>query len=67
MVLVGSAMLAACASNVFPCLEAASRGMASQCKVVWPNPALHEFHERKYKVFRQMVEDQIKYKQIMYS
>lgn len=65
MVLVGSAMLAACAANVFPSLESASSGMASRCKVVHPNSTLRDYHERKYKVFRQLVDDQHKYKRIM--
>lgn len=65
MVLVGSAMLGACAAKVFPSLESASKGMASRCQVVRPNPALHDYHKRKYKVFRSLVEDQLKYKQIM--
>ena len=67
MVLVGSAMLAACAAKVFPSLEAASKGMSSRCDVVRPNPALRDYHERKYKIFRRMVEDQLKYKEIMNS
>lgn len=67
MVLVGSAMLAACAAKVFTSLEAASIGMASRCAVVHPNPTLRDYHERKYKVFRQLIEDQLKYKQIMNS
>lgn len=67
MVLVGSAMLASCASKYFPSLESASKGMASRCEVVWPNVTLREFHERKYKVFRQLIQDQLKYKQIMHS
>ncbi|XP_031633849.1 FGGY carbohydrate kinase domain-containing protein [Contarinia nasturtii] len=65
MVLVGSAMLAACAAKVFPSLEVASKEMASRCEVVWPNPALRDYHERKYKIFRQMITDQMKYKEIM--
>lgn len=65
MVLVGSAMLGACAAKVFPSLEAASKGMASRCDVVRPNPLFRDYHERKYQVFRQMVEDQLKYKKIM--
>lgn len=67
MVLVGSAMLGACAAKSFPSLESASKGMASRCDVVQPNPALRDYHDRKYKVFRHMVEDQLKYKQIMQS
>lgn len=67
MVLVGSAMLAACAAKLFPTLEDASKGMASRCEVIQPNPALHDYHARKYKVFRQMVDDQLKYREIMQS
>lgn len=65
MVLVGSAMLAACAAKYYPTLEAASRAMASSCKAVRPNIINRDFHERKYKVFRAMVEDQLKYRNIM--
>lgn len=67
MVLVGSAMLASCAAKSFSTLQAASKGMASKCDVVWPTPSLREYHDRKYKVFRHLIEDQLKYKQIMYS
>lgn len=67
MVLVGSAMLGACAANYFPSLESASKGMASGCDVIWPNPTVRDYHERKYSVFRQLIEDQLKYKQIMQS
>lgn len=62
MVLVGSAMLAAHAAKIFPTLESASKGMASKCNVIYPNAKVRSYHERKYKVFRQMVEDQQKYK-----
>lgn len=67
MVLVGSAMLGACAAEFFPSLEFASKSMASRCEVVRPNPTLRDYHERKYKVFRQLIQDQLKYKQIMQS
>lgn len=67
MVLVGSAMLGACAAKFYPSLESASKGMASSCDAVHPNPDILDFHERKYKVFRQMVQDQFKYKHIMHS
>lgn len=68
MVLVGSAMLGSCAAKFFPSLESASKGMASsKCEVVRPNPAIRDYHERKYKVFRQLIEDQFKYKRIMHS
>lgn len=65
MVLVGSAMLAACAAKYYPTLEAASKAMASSCEAVHPNINNRNFHEKKYRVFRQMVEDQFKYRKIM--
>lgn len=67
MVLVGSAMLAACAAEVFPTLEHASKAMASRCQVIHPTATLNHYHQRKYKVFRQMVQDQLKYRDIMHS
>lgn len=65
IVLVGSAMLAACASKCYPTLEAASKAMACSCEAVHPNIKNRNFYERKYKVFCQMVEDQFKYRTIM--
>lgn len=65
MVLVGSAMLAACGSKAYASLEQASREMGSKSQVVHPTPALRDYHERKYKVFREMLNDQMKYKKLM--
>lgn len=65
MVLVGSAMLAACGSKHYGNLEQASKEMGSKSQVVRPTPALLDYHERKYKVFREMLNDQLKYKKIM--
>lgn len=67
MVLVGSAMLAACAAKQFPTLRSASQQMASKCGAIEPNDNIRAYHERKYKVFRELVKDQMKYKQIMES
>lgn len=65
MVLVGSAMLAACASKVYDTLAHASKAMGSKSQVVQPSSAHRDYHERKYKVFREMLDDQLKYKRIM--
>lgn len=65
MVLVGSAMLAACGSKTYANLEQASKEMGSKSDLVWPQPALRDYHERKYKVFREMLNDQMKYKNFM--
>ncbi|KAJ6644432.1 FGGY carbohydrate kinase domain-containing protein [Pseudolycoriella hygida] len=65
MVLVGAAILGACASKFYPDLESASHGMGGQGTLVRPDPASKIYHERKYKVFLKMVEDQRAYKEIM--
>lgn len=67
MVLVGSAMLAGCAAKQFPTLRSASQQMASKCEVVQSNENVRAYHERKYKVFRELVQDQLKYRKIMQS
>lgn len=67
MVLVGAAMLAAYAGNKFPSLELASKQMASKCRVIQPENDIRSFHDRKYRIFREMVEDQLKYRRIMHS
>lgn len=67
MVLVGAAMLAAFAAKQFPSLELASKEMASECEVVQPRSDIRSFHDRKYHIFREMVKDQMKYRQIMHS
>lgn len=58
-------MLAACGSKVYGNLEQASKEMGSKGQVVHPTPALRDYHERKYKVFREMLNDQLKYKKFM--
>lgn len=39
--------------------------MGGHGKVVWPNMDIVEFHNKKYKVFLKMLEDQLKYREIM--
>lgn len=62
MVLVGSAMLGACAAKVYENLEAASAAMGGTGKLVIPQFGTKEYHERKYQVFLEMLKDQYKYK-----
>ena len=66
-VLVGSAILGAYAAKVYPTLEIASKEMGSKSQVIWPRDENREFHQRKYKVFRQLLDDQLKYQNIMES
>ncbi|XP_017475035.1 PREDICTED: FGGY carbohydrate kinase domain-containing protein [Rhagoletis zephyria] len=65
MVLVGSAMLGACAANTFGSLEATSKAMGGTGVLLKPKSSTKDFHNRKYRVFQRMLEDQRKYKGIM--
>ncbi|XP_065359162.1 FGGY carbohydrate kinase domain-containing protein [Calliphora vicina] len=65
MVLVGSAMLGACAAKVYEDLESASAAMGGTGKLVIPQFGTKEYHERKYQVFLEMLKDQYKYKDMM--
>ncbi|XP_061389589.1 FGGY carbohydrate kinase domain-containing protein [Musca vetustissima] len=65
MVLVGSAMLGACAAKVYDGLEAASDAMGGNGKMLIPQFGTKDYHERKYQVFLEMLKDQRKYKDLM--
>lgn len=65
MVLVGSAMLGACAAKVYDGLEAASAAMGGNGKMLIPQFSTKEYHERKYHVFLEMLNDQRKYRDLM--
>ncbi|XP_037825515.1 FGGY carbohydrate kinase domain-containing protein [Lucilia sericata] len=65
MVLVGSAMLGACAAKVYENLESASAAMGGTGKLIIPQFGTKDFHERKYLVFLEMLKDQYKYKDMM--
>ncbi|GLH03762.1 uncharacterized protein GBIM_09616 [Gryllus bimaculatus] len=64
-VLLGAAILGACAAGEFSNIQAAIVGMGGKANVVQPNPEDHRYHKKKYKVFLKMVEDQKTYKEIM--
>ncbi len=63
-VLLGSAMLGAAAASEGDLLGILQE-MGGDGKVCRPNSAMKDYHDRKYKVFRMMGEDQIKYRRIM--
>ncbi|XP_011182758.1 FGGY carbohydrate kinase domain-containing protein [Zeugodacus cucurbitae] len=65
MVLVGAAMLGACAANTYGNLEATSKEMGGTGVLLKPKTSTTDYHNRKYRVFLQMLEDQRKYQQIM--
>ncbi|KPJ05072.1 FGGY carbohydrate kinase domain-containing protein [Papilio xuthus] len=64
-VLLGSAILGACASQYFNNVQVAIETMGGKADVVPPNLNTKSFHDKKYKVFLKMYEDQLKYRAIM--
>jgi FGGY-family pentulose kinase len=64
-VLLGSAMLAATAAGTHGSLADAMQAMTGMGRVVAPDPAMRDFHDRKYRVYRRMIEDQLGYDAIM--
>ena len=64
-VILGSAMLAATACGDFAELTDAMATMSSTGKVIEPQPETQSFHSRKYRVFHEMYEDQMKYRAMM--
>ncbi|XP_023934603.2 FGGY carbohydrate kinase domain-containing protein [Bicyclus anynana] len=66
-VLVGSAILGACASRYFNSVQTAIQSMGGTADVVHANPSVKSFHDKKYEVFLKMFQDQILYRNIMTS
>lgn len=64
-VLIGSAILGACAANYFPNINQAIKSMGGNGTVVKPNDNDKLYHDKKYEVFLKMYENQINYKNIM--
>ncbi|KAG0701131.1 FGGY carbohydrate kinase domain-containing protein [Chionoecetes opilio] len=64
-VLVGAAMLGAAASGHHATLGAAARAMGGPVQGWRPRADLKGFHDKKFAVFLQMQQDQIKYRDIM--
>ncbi|XP_045448329.1 FGGY carbohydrate kinase domain-containing protein [Melitaea cinxia] len=64
-VLVGAAVLGACASTYFNNVEAALQSMGGLADVVMPNLAIKSYHDKKYQVFLKMFQDQKEYRNIM--
>lgn len=64
-VLLGAAILGACAAKHFPTMTDAIQSMGGTGTAVMPDKTVVEYHNKKYKVFRKMVEDQIEYRKIM--
>lgn len=65
MVLLGAAMLGACAAGQFGTLQQASRAMAGPANLVVPDRLIAGYQVRKYAVFLKMLDDQRSYRDIM--
>uniref|UniRef100_A0A671W582 FGGY carbohydrate kinase domain containing n=1 Tax=Sparus aurata TaxID=8175 RepID=A0A671W582_SPAAU len=64
-VLIGAAVLGACASQDYSSIQEAMEKMAKVGKVVQPDRELQSFYERKYKVFLKLFAHQREYQAIM--
>jgi FGGY-family pentulose kinase len=64
-VLLGSAMLAACAAGHFSTVLEAMTKMSGIAQVVDPNPSARAFHDGKQRVFLRMHNDQLAYRREM--
>jgi len=64
-VLLGGAIMGAAASGHYETLEESAQAMGGKARFVQPNPLSFVFHERKYKVFLKMLNDQLEYQRIM--
>jgi FGGY-family pentulose kinase len=64
-VLLGSAILAACAAGQFPSVVQAMTRMSAVSSVIEPNPAARAFHDKKQRVFLRMHDDQLAYRREM--
>ncbi|KAM7378953.1 hypothetical protein PAMP_004538 [Pampus punctatissimus] len=64
-VLVGAAILGACASQDYSSIQEAMGRMAKVGKVVQPDHELQSFYERKYKVFLRLIAHQREYQALM--
>ncbi|MDJ0819941.1 MAG: FGGY-family carbohydrate kinase, partial [Desulfobacterales bacterium] len=64
-VLLGSAILAAAASKVYPTIKKAMSTMSEIGRSIQPRHELKSYHDLKYRVFHEMYEDQVKYEHMM--
>lgn len=66
-VLLGSAMMGACAAGVYADLKTAATEMGGTAEIIKPDMSddNRDYHERKYRVFLKMVDDQRSYEKLM--
>ena len=66
-VLLGAAILGAVAGGAYGSVQQGMAAMTRAGRVIEPDPASAAFHDRKYKVFLRMTEDQLAYRALMAS
>ena len=64
-VLLGSAILAAAASKLYPSVQKAMSTMSEIGDSIQPRQEMKPYHDLKYRVFHEMYKDQIKYEKMM--
>jgi D-ribulokinase len=65
-VLLGSAILGAVASGVYPTVLEAMRAMSGTGRTITPRQGnVRSYHERKYRVYHRMYDDQVAYRALM--
>ncbi|XP_068726049.1 FGGY carbohydrate kinase domain-containing protein-like isoform X1 [Montipora capricornis] len=66
-VLVGAAILGACASGEFPSIQDAMKNMNAVGHLVKPQESLKWYYDKKHQVFLKMLKNQLEYRDIMKS
>ncbi len=64
-VLLGAAILGAVAGGAYGSVQQGMAAMTRAGRIIEPDPASAAFHDRKYKVFLRMTEDQRAYRELM--
>ncbi len=64
-VLLGSAILAAAASKIYPTIQEAMSTMSDIGDSIPPRNEMKSYHDLKYRVFHEMYNDQVKYQDMM--
>ncbi|XP_031557466.1 FGGY carbohydrate kinase domain-containing protein-like isoform X2 [Actinia tenebrosa] len=64
-ILLGAAILGACASGHYGTIQEAMKKMTAIGDIYLPDDRFKSFHDKKYKVYHQMLKNQDEYRQIM--
>mmetsp|Transcript_32568 Transcript_32568/g.40923 ORF Transcript_32568/g.40923 Transcript_32568/m.40923 type:complete len:115 (+) Transcript_32568:27-371(+) len=64
-VLLGSAMAGAAASGIYDSVFSAMASMGAVKGVISPNLQMKPYHDKKFRIFKEIIQDQLKYRSIM--